>query len=58
MLWSLERQERRLDVLEGKFFSKVELVSDGSKAEATENLTPTDEDNEIEIIDEDIRYNS
>lgn len=57
VLWSLERQERRLDALKCKFFSKVELVSDGSRAEATENLTPTDEDNEIEIIDEDIRYN-
>jgi hypothetical protein len=58
ILWSLERQERRLDVLKGKFFRKVELVSESAVAETAENFTSTDEDNEIEIIDEDIRYNS
>jgi hypothetical protein len=55
LLWSLERQERRLGVLRRRFFEKVELVELGG--DEGHDGSKTDDDNEIEIIDEDIRYN-
>jgi hypothetical protein len=57
ILWSLERQERRLEVLRRRFFQKVELVENDMGLVAVGGLDAEDE-NEIEIINEDIRYNS
>ena len=51
ILWSLERQERRLEWLRRRFFQKVELVeSSGAPADAGDSAS--DDDNEIEIIEE------
>ena len=48
ILWSLERQERRLGVLRRNFFQKVQLVEMGQEPEA--EISHNDDDNEIEII--------
>jgi hypothetical protein len=56
LLWSLERQERRLAAFRRVFFQKVDLIETGN-AEASVPSSD-DEESEIEIIDEDIRYNS
>lgn len=58
ILWSLERQERRLDALHRNFFRKVELVESDDKSSLAADENTDDDENEIEIIDEDIRYNS
>ena len=58
ILWSLERQERRLDALRNNFFKKVELVESDAKSSLAADETNEDDESEIEIIDEDIRYNS
>lgn len=48
LLWSLERQERRLGSLRSRFFQKVELVEQG--VTPGPETSTQDEDNEIEII--------